>query len=243
VIVYGHAGTTLYPERWIYPANTKESVLYALDVLDADGVEVDVQMTKDSILVLYHDAYLNGITKLPGCISGYNYADLKVTEVYGTKYKIASLEEIIKECMDRNKKLFLDLKPYNYCDSVNVNYATFNNSVNDLLSDYSFNDRSQITVNTRNSDLLLALSDSSIVKSFETENIDLGISLFQNNTAHELCVNYSAMTSASAELLNNLGINFSLFDVKTKNEMKESVNFHPSKIVSDNVAFTKKITQ
>lgn len=48
-LVYGHAGTTIHPELWVYPANTKESVLYALDVLGAEGVEIDIQMTKDSV--------------------------------------------------------------------------------------------------------------------------------------------------------------------------------------------------
>ena len=243
VMVYGHAGTTLYPERWVYPANTVESVMYALDVLDADGVEVDVQMTKDSVLVLYHDGFLDAITNSSGCIAEWNYADLAQTEVYNTKYTIARLDEVIEICLDRNKKIFLDLKPYNYCDSTNLNYSTFNNSLNQLLVDYTENECSKITVNTRNVDLLMTLSDTFIIKSFESENIDLGIAHFQNNVAHELCINYSAMTKSNSETLINLGINFSLFGVKTSNEIKSAMTFLPTKIITDNIAFTKKITQ
>lgn len=243
VMVYGHAGTTLYPERWVYPANTVESVLYALDVLDADGVEVDVQMTKDSVLVLYHDGFLDAITNAAGCIAEWNYADLAETEVFNTKYKIARLDEVIEICLYRNKKIFLDLKPYNYCDSTNLNYSTFNNSLNQLLVNYTGNERSKITVNTRNVDLLMTLSDTLIIKSFESENINLGITHFQNNVTKELCINYTAMTKVYAETLTDMGIEFSIFGVKTSDEIRAAVNFLPSKIISDNIAFTKKITQ
>jgi len=243
VIVYGHAGTTLYAERWVYPANTEESVLYALDVLDADGVEVDVQMTKDSVLVLFHDAFLNDATNFSGCIHDYNFSDLTELEVYHTKYKLARLDEVIKICFDRNKKVFLDLKPYNYCDSLNINYSTFNNALNAIISNYSIYERNSITVNTRNSDLLTVLSDTLICKSFETENIDLGISIFQNDLTNELCINYSAMTASSAQSLMSLGIKFSLFGVKTTNEIRTAMTYLPSKIITDNIAFTKKITQ
>ena len=231
VIVYGHAGTTLYSERWVYPANTVESVLYALDVLDADGVEVDVQMTNDSVLVLYHDAYLDEVTKLSGCIHEYNFADLDNIQVYQTKYEIARLDEVMKICFERNKKIYLDLKPYHYCDSTNINYSTFNNSLNDLLAIYTLDERSDITVNTRNTDLLMVLSDTSIIKSFETENSDEGILMYQNNVTQELCINYSAMTATVAESLTNLGIKFSLFGVKTTDEIRSAMTFFPSKIV------------
>ena len=243
VIVYGHAGTTLYAERWVYPANTKESILYALDVLDADGVEVDVQMTKDSVLVLYHDAFLDDVTNLSGCICDYNFTDLTEVKVYQTKYKLVRLDGVINMCVERNKKIFLDLKPYNYCDSLNINYSTFNNALNSIISLYSVTERSSITINTRNSDLLTVLSDTLIIKSFETENIDLGISNFQNNLTKELCINYTAMTVSSADALKNLGIEFSLFGVKTTNEIKTAMTYLPSKIITDNIAYTKKITQ
>lgn len=243
VIVYGHAGTTLYSERWVYPANTVESVLYALDVLDADGVEVDVQMTKDSVLVLYHDAYLDEVTNLSGCIHEFNFVDLEGVQVYQTKYQLARLDEVMEICFQRNKKIYLDLKPYNYCDATNINYSTFNNSLNDLLTIYTLDERSEITINTRNTDLLMVLTDTLIIKSFETENVETGILMCQNNVTEELCVNYSAMTISTAESLTNLGINFSLFGVKTTDEIRNAMTFFPSKIITDNIAFTKKITQ
>ena len=77
VDVYGHAGSSLHRDRAVFPANSLESIKYAIDALSADGVEVDVQMTKDSILVLYHDSFLDNSSDFTGCIADYNYEEIK----------------------------------------------------------------------------------------------------------------------------------------------------------------------
>ena len=112
-----------------------------------------------------------------------------------------------------------------------------------MLINYNSNERAQIIVNTRNADLLMALSDTSVIKCFETENIDLGITHVQNNLAQEICVNYKSMTATYSEILSDLGIDFCLFGVKTSKEIRAAMTFLPARIITDNIAFTKKITQ
>ena len=243
VEVLGHAGISIYPERAAYPPNTTEAVLYALDVLDADGVEVDVQMTKDSVLVLYHDPYLDGLTRLTGCVAQYDFAALENAEVYGSRYKLARLDDVIALCAERHQKIFLDLKPYHYCASANVDYAAFNNALNSVYDVVADSYRPMITVNTRNAVLLEALTDTLVVKSFETENFDLALNTVAAGTADELCINFSALSSEQAQQLNTHGIPFSIFSVKTTKEIKEAVNLLPRKIISDNIAFTNKVTK
>lgn len=238
--VYGHAGTTIYAEKWVYPANTKESIIYALDVLDADGVEVDVQMTKDSVLVLYHDAYLDGLTKFSGCIANYNFSEIENAEVYNSKYKLTPLSSALEVCNLRNKKLFIDAKPYNYCAEQDVNHTTFNNAFNLLLADFSNQFKSRITFNTRNNDLLQAISDTLVQKSLETDKIDFGIEQINLGVANELALNYKFLTQVSAAQLIELGIDFSIFGVKTEQEIKDVLALQPKKIITDNIAYTKK---
>ncbi|MBI3134758.1 MAG: hypothetical protein HYZ14_08810 [Bacteroidetes bacterium] len=242
-LVYGHAGTTIYPERWVYPANTAESVIYALDVLDAEGVEVDVQMTKDSVLVLYHDAYLDENTHLTGCIPNYNLSQLSNLDLYHSRYEIATLDEVLQICTERHKKLFLDLKPYHYCDSVDIDFAVFNRALNKSMAAFSAAERSDIVVNSRTADLLMALTDSSIVRSFETENIGLGIEIFESGAARELCISLTAMNAGVVQTLQGAGINYSVFGVKTREEIERALTFAPLRIITDNVAYTQKLTR
>jgi glycerophosphoryl diester phosphodiesterase len=240
-LVYGHAGTTIHPELWVYPANTKESVLYALDALGAEGVEIDIQMTRDSVLVLFHDQFLDGVSTKTGCVAHYNFSELSDLNLYNSKYELVTLKEIVAICFERNKKMYLDLKPFNYCIGADVDHHTFNNALNKILEPYSDEQRQNILVNTRNVELLEHLTDSSIVKSFETENIALAIEKFETGIIHEVGVKLSAMTAVNADMLNAAGLNFTIFSLKSQKEIQKGLLFSPLRIVTDNIAYTQKL--
>lgn len=240
MLVYGHAGTSLYPERWIFPANTKESVLYALDVLDADGVELDVQMTRDSVLVLYHDEYLDENTRLSGCISEYNFNDLNNLNLYQTRYELLTLEEALSIILERNRNVILDLKPYNYCDSANVDYGVFNRALNRDLLPYNHLQKTKIVANALNISLLNSLTDTSIVRSFETQNENHALQYFQNKYIDEVCFDAAVFNDEIRNQFVSNQIPFSLFGVKTQAEIKRGIEFSPKRIITDNISYTRK---
>lgn len=243
VYVYGHAGTTLYPERWIFPANTRESVEYALDVLDADGVEVDVQMTLDGTLVLYHDPTFDEHSNFTGCVGSYTYEEINDLEVYYTRCQLVDLKTIMDLTMNRKKRIFLDMKPYDFCKGENRSYEQIDSSLNSCLSGYSQSQKQKVCVNSRNLDLLMQISDSSVIKSLETEDISLGISAFSGGLVDELCLNYTALTQTTSDQLKNNGIYFSVFGVKTHQEISDAIKLGPLRIVTDNIAYTKKLSE
>lgn len=242
LLIYGHAGTSLYPERAAYPPNTFESVKYAINVLNADGVEVDVQMTKDSVLVLFHDGFLDEVTNFSGCVQEYNFHEISEMKIYGSPYRIATLEEVIDFCLGANVFVFLDMKPYNFCESKNGNYITINNALNNVISDLSVEEKKLITINSRNIDLLNSISDTSMIKSFETENISLAIQNFNADLCDEVSINYFSMNDEVLEQLNNHTIPFSIFGVKIKSEIEGALKFYPTKIITDNISYTRKIS-
>jgi len=79
-----------------YPLDSYESVEKAIS-MGADGSEIDVQITKDSVLVCYHDTYLEESTNKSGEIYTMNWDEVKDATYKSspyTVYKIASLEQI-----------------------------------------------------------------------------------------------------------------------------------------------------
>jgi glycerophosphoryl diester phosphodiesterase len=93
VSILGHAGMGHSSQ---YPMNSLESVLSAF-ALNVDGVEIDVQMTKDSVLIAYHEEQLQLNTTGSGWISENTWA--AVSQAYFTdyphaKYRIRTLDEI-----------------------------------------------------------------------------------------------------------------------------------------------------
>jgi glycerophosphoryl diester phosphodiesterase len=78
VMVLGHRGMgVLYK----LPGNTYEAV-YPVINIGADGAEVDVQMTRDSVLVLFHEHLLSDKTTCSGRVYEQNWSEVKQCKYY-----------------------------------------------------------------------------------------------------------------------------------------------------------------
>jgi len=76
VMILGHRGMG---ELYTQPGNTLQAISPVL-AIGADGCEIDVQLTKDTVLVLYHDKQLDGRTNCEGHVYEKNWSDLCLCE-------------------------------------------------------------------------------------------------------------------------------------------------------------------
>lgn len=91
------------------PENSMAAMRAAI-ALGADIVEVDVQLSKDSVLVLMHDATINRTTNGRGKVSDYTFSELQKFHLRGkhgetTNEKIPSLRAILKEAVTHKSVL------------------------------------------------------------------------------------------------------------------------------------------
>lgn len=107
-INYAHRGASSY-----YPENTL-SAFYAGLSMGANGVETDVHMTRDGVLVLFHDDKLDRVTDGHGPVSDYTYDELlRLTVTHaesGRTDKIVSLEDFLKYFGWRDLAFAIELK-------------------------------------------------------------------------------------------------------------------------------------
>ena len=91
-INYAHRGASSYA-----PENTMEAFHLGIG-MGANGIETDVQRTKDGILVLFHDDTILRMTGKPGKIQDYPYDELLTMPVsnYGLSGRIPRLEEFLE---------------------------------------------------------------------------------------------------------------------------------------------------
>ncbi len=107
--VLAHRGASGYS-----PENTKASILKGL-MLEAGGFEVDVQLSKDDEIVVFHDWTLDRTTTGTGLLKDYTLKELKALEVGGwfhSKYKgekILTLKELL-EIVPKEKILNIEIK-------------------------------------------------------------------------------------------------------------------------------------
>ena len=90
-INYAHRGASTY-----CPENTMLS-FYTGVQMGANGIETDVQRTKDGILVLFHDDLIKRVTGKEGSIADYTYEELRSFDVNtgALSDKIPTFEEFL----------------------------------------------------------------------------------------------------------------------------------------------------
>ena len=94
-----------------FPGNSLSAVIQTLDT-SVDGIEVDVRMSKDSILFLYHGDILEQYTNLKGVTEDFDWSFLKDAKYMGTKEKLLLLDDFLS-LVNNQKIIFLDIKSNN----------------------------------------------------------------------------------------------------------------------------------
>lgn len=112
MINYAHRGASEYA-----PENTLSSFYLGL-LQGANGIETDVQRTKDGTLVLFHDDTLERVTDSVGEISDYTLAEIKRIKVMGNSTggfydRIVTFREFLEKFADYDIKFAIELKKEN----------------------------------------------------------------------------------------------------------------------------------
>ena len=112
MIIYAHRGASEYA-----PENTLSSFYLGL-LQGANGIETDVQRTKDGVLVLFHDNTLERVTDSSGKIRDYTLNELKQVKVTGNSTsgfydRIVTFREFLEKFAGYEIKFAIELKQEN----------------------------------------------------------------------------------------------------------------------------------
>ena len=106
MINYAHRGASEY-----LPENTMLA-FYAGIYMGANGIETDIQRTKEGVLVLFHDDTLLRVTGEAGCVQDYTFAQLQQFHVKknGFTDKIVAFEDFLAHFAFRDITFAIELK-------------------------------------------------------------------------------------------------------------------------------------
>lgn len=102
---YAHRG--LYDNKGDAPENSKKAFQRAIKA--NYGIELDVQLTKDKIPVVFHDESLERVCNIQGKISDYTFRELKQFRLYQSFERIPKLQEVL-QLVDGNVPLIVEIK-------------------------------------------------------------------------------------------------------------------------------------
>jgi glycerophosphoryl diester phosphodiesterase len=134
-INFAHRGASGY-----YPENTMIAFEKAVE-LGSDGIETDVQMTSDGVLVLIHDEMVNRTTECVGFVKDYTYNEIRKLNAgswFSTEYsgiKIPSVEELILFSLEKDVIINFEIK------NEIVNYNGIEEKLIELIQRYNIQDR------------------------------------------------------------------------------------------------------
>ena len=205
ISVLGHRGMG---KNHKYPGNTFESIYTALN-LGAEGSEIDVQVTKDSVLVIYHNKDLSSLTYFRGKVIDYNWTEMNGC-IYksddDSSYSIISVDDLFSRIPEvQNHYFSFDLK-LNYGDEDTSAYLTkFVYAINKLVDDHKMSNKILIETGNRQLHQLLK-SDSVQVRQFITgSDIYDGIQIAKELDLYGIGIG-SSITSKEVELAHSNGL-------------------------------------
>ncbi|MBR5231063.1 MAG: hypothetical protein IKW00_02305 [Clostridia bacterium] len=136
MINYAHRGASEY-----YPENTLMA-FYAGLQMGANGIETDVRITRDGVLVLFHDDSLLRVTGQEGAVSDYTFEELQRFTVRhavtGREDKIPSLEAFLRCFGWRNLHFAIELKAKHIEKEAAALLDRFNMRSKTVVTSFSF---------------------------------------------------------------------------------------------------------
>ena len=109
MINYAHRGASEYA-----PENTLSSFYLGLQQ-GANGIETDVQKTKDGVLVLFHDSTVDRVSNRSGKLCDFTLDELKQVKIFGNSTtgfydRIVTLREFLEKFSHYDIKFAIELK-------------------------------------------------------------------------------------------------------------------------------------
>ncbi|MEA3495365.1 MAG: glycerophosphodiester phosphodiesterase family protein [Bacteroidota bacterium] len=231
VTVLGHGGMG-YSD--LYPMNSFESIFNCI-IIGADGSEIDVQMTKDSVLLAFHDKFLEQSTYFSGQIFNKNWDEInnaKYKDPPYTNYEVVTLDNIFSNIENlKNYTFFLECKNYNPDTSL-LYRNTFINALIRLIDKYELENN-----------VCFEFKRKEIIKSLKAKRPDLKIFIYSNfedglNTAKDLqltgiTISVDDVSKEQVVKAHSNGIMINVFGTNTKNKNIEAIEKNVDFIQSD----------
>ncbi len=123
---------TYYAHRGLHDnegPNPENSLAAFKDAVAAGyGIELDVQPTKDEVLVVFHDENLERVCNVKGNVRDYTYEELQAFTILNSSEKIPTFQEVL-DVIDGKVALIVELKvhakPARVCELANMYLTSY----------------------------------------------------------------------------------------------------------------------
>lgn len=221
--VFGHGGLGVGRS---YPMNSLESILAALN-MGAHGTEIDVQMTKDSVLVAYHGTLLETETNVPGYVLDYTFDQLNgvvyINFPLGGNYKLCSMNEIFEHCPNpQNYTFTFDCKFYSQDEISEAYLVTFKNAITTLIQQYQL--ETNIYIESQDQRFLQIMKDTELPLFIYPNNFETGLSIAEELGLYGITIANDNLTAENVALAHEQNIKVTTWNLHTQSDNIAALN-------------------
>jgi glycerophosphoryl diester phosphodiesterase len=240
VSILGHGGMG---ESFKYPMDTDESLNTALSI-GSDGTECDIQMSLDSVLVIYHDGNLNERTLCEGIIADKNWPEFwgcHWASPFSYRLNMLALGDWYNSVKEDHPNAFITLdcklrngsQDYkNYADRFAaaihrfIDWNKAYNKINVESSDIAFLER----LRAKNSGIRTFYYTANIQDAIDHRQILTGVTIF-----------HQQISSQEVSALHVNGLQVALFGMISENENMPAIMKDPDFVQCDKIIEMLKI--
>ncbi|TXH54143.1 MAG: hypothetical protein E6Q89_08435 [Bacteroidia bacterium] len=233
VEVVGHAGNGLNIQNSIYQENTLQAIDLALGLNGVSGVEIDVQLSLDQQLWLYHDEKLEEATTASGCIASKNSEELATIRYKSAnKEKLARLDELLFENYS-GFTFYLDIRHFNACENQILNQAHFIAALQPIID------------GNPNCNFVLITNYPNWLAGFKQQGWKTALNVFsieelktinwQNNPFDAVVLRNSNSTAEDVNWIKSQNKNVFLFDIRAPKTIRQAMKKQPNVVIVDDI--------
>ena len=236
IIILGHGGMGT---GITHPTNTSESILKCFS-LGTDGSEIDIQLSKDSVLIAFHDHDLSENTTMKGLINSLDWSEIKeakYTNIPFLDYSIISLDQLFSSLSNPHDYLFsLDCKLVNASNNKEAYYLTYVNAINKIAKKYNLEDH--LYIESQQEDFLRLLQEinPSIKLLIYPSSFESGYEIAKRMNLFGITISTDKVTKEQIELAHKDSLFITLWGVNSRSKNIEAIKKNPDIIQSDRLS-------
>jgi glycerophosphoryl diester phosphodiesterase len=245
ISLFGHAGMGI---GFKYPINSFESIEPCLRI-GADGTEMDIQLSKDSTVMIYHHQDLIDGTLCEGKINNKTYNEIvscNLASPFSNSIKILSFDDLIIKLINEgydihNYTYTFDCKLYNDQIDELVFKKAFVRAIKDIGEKYKLTNNIII----ESSDTVFLRFINEIQPNFKRyiypNSFETGVNIATILHLDGITIHNDYITSEQVNLAHSKGISITLWGINTEEDNLKAIYKNPDNIQSDKIIHLLKV--
>ncbi|WP_460474609.1 glycerophosphodiester phosphodiesterase [Emticicia fontis] len=237
ITVLGHGGMGIAST---YPMNSFESIANCIN-LGTDGTEMDVQMTKDGVLVAFHDGDLSTKTDLKGVVNSLTWEQIKGARYNDSPYMtyaVISLEQLFSNIANVGAYRFtFDCKLYRETTDDSAYLNQFADAIIVIAEKYDLQRKICIESNDKEFLKILQSKRDKYRLFIYPESFEEGLTTAKELGIYGITISTHLISAEQIEIAHNQGLRIAVWDTHSDQENYEAVQKNPDFIQTDDVKY------